>query len=144
MQHRTTPEHIANPLPGQIPVVGTNLKGVPGKGAALWAHRNCEGGMQGVSIGFNSHETCFGIPTKDATIYKRLPLAKIHKYVNIFLGWATVWATSCPNDLFFVTPIGCGLAGYTAEEIAPMFAGAVTMNNVHLPAEFWRVLSSEK
>ena len=131
-------------MPGQIPVVGTNLKGVPGKGAALWAHQNCEGGMRGVIIGFNSECTVFGIPTKDETIYKRIPLAEIQKYVSMFLGWAQLWASARPNDVFLVTPIGCGLAGYKAEEIAPMFAGAIAMSNIHLPAEFWRVLTSEK
>lgn len=142
MQNRTTPERIDTPLPGQIPVVDTNLAGTAINFSAFWADKNCEGGMKDVTFGFNSHETAFGIPTKDEKI-KTLPLDKIRAQVDKFIGWANVWRYARPDDVFLVTPIGCGLAGYTPEQIAPMFAEAVELQNVHLPASFWRVLNQK-
>ncbi|MBQ8061405.1 MAG: hypothetical protein IJ205_05650 [Bacteroidales bacterium] len=41
---------------------------------------------------------------------------------------------------FLVTPIGCGIAGFTPGEIAPLFHGAVNWENVSLPESFWKVL----
>ncbi len=42
---------------------------------------------------------------------------------------------------FLVTPIGCGIAGFSPEEIAPLFAGVVALPNVWLPHDFWEILS---
>ena len=42
---------------------------------------------------------------------------------------------------FLVTRIGCGIAGYTPKEIAPMFAKAYSLPNIYLPEEFWEVLT---
>ena len=41
---------------------------------------------------------------------------------------------------FLVTPIGCGIAGYTPNEIAPFFADAKDLTNVYLPESFLKVL----
>ena len=54
------------------------------------------------------------------------------------------FAQEHPELKFLVTPIGCGIAGYTPEEIAPMFEAAVTLKNVYLPKIFWEVLMAEK
>lgn len=51
------------------------------------------------------------------------------------------FADAHPEMTFLVTRIGCGIAGYRDEEIAPMFARAYSLPNVHLPESFWRVLS---
>ena len=52
--------------------------------------------------------------------------------------------TSCakehPELKFFVTPVGCGIAGYDPEDIAPMFRDAAELENVYLPVSFWKVL----
>ncbi|HIT83602.1 MAG TPA: hypothetical protein IAA99_05305, partial [Candidatus Avibacteroides faecavium] len=45
---------------------------------------------------------------------------------------------------FLVTEIGCGIAGFTPEDIAPLFARAAGMDNVFLPARFWDVLEAEE
>jgi hypothetical protein len=45
-----------------------------------------------------------------------------------------------PELTFLVTKIGCGIAGFTPREIAPLFAGAINVPNIHLPMEFWREL----
>jgi hypothetical protein len=108
-------------------VFGSNLAGRHGAGAALFAHRNhgaiyCQGsGLQGQS---------YAIPTKDYSI-RTLPLEVIQRHVETFIKFANAhpWMT------FNVTRIGCGLAGYTDSDIAPMFKGAPI--NCNLP-EGWR------
>lgn len=45
---------------------------------------------------------------------------------------------------FLVTPIGCGIAGYTPREIAPFFADAQSLANIYLPESFFKVLMSKK
>lgn len=45
-----------------------------------------------------------------------------------------------PELKFLVTPVGCGIAGYTPEEMAPMFKDAAFLENVFLPISFWKVL----
>lgn len=97
-------------------VFGSNLAGRHGAGAALtarhfWAVEN------GVGIGPTGN--AFAIPTKDANL-KSLPLEVIHGHIIGFL----LHAKSHPDDQFLVTAVGCGLAGYTPEQIAPMFKGA--------------------
>lgn len=49
------------------------------------------------------------------------------------------YAQQRPDVAFELTAIGCGLAGYSAMQIAPMFA-AVPMN-VQLPEAFAAVLT---
>jgi hypothetical protein len=113
-------------------VFGSNLAGRHGKGAALWARQH-RGAKRGRGVGF--HGNSYAIPTKDHAI-KTLPLAEISAYVDEFIEFA--WARA---DLKFqLTPIGCGLAGYKPEQIAPMFADAP--ENVTLPPEFLSALSS--
>jgi hypothetical protein len=41
---------------------------------------------------------------------------------------------------FLVTEVGCGLAGYEPDEIAPLFREASALHNVSLPAKFWAEL----
>ncbi|WP_336801647.1 A1S_2505 family phage non-structural protein [Kaistia sp. MMO-174] len=111
-------------------VFGSNLQGRHGKGAALWAvqHRGaipgCGGGRQG---------NAYGIPTK-RTPWETLPLNEVHCHVLVFLGYARAH----PDLQFQVTPIGCGLAGFTPAQIAPMFRDAPP--NCILPDEFRAVL----
>ncbi len=47
-----------------------------------------------------------------------------------------IFAKAHPELTFLVTPIGCGIAGYRADEIAPFFADARSLPNVYLPASF--------
>ena len=72
---------------------------------------------------------CYAIPTKDYKIKTR-SLPEIKESVANFMAFAK----SYPQYRFMVTPIGCGLAGYTPEQIAPMFVEAPV--NVILPLEF--------
>jgi len=107
-------------------VFGSNLAGRHGAGSALHAAQ-VWGAKYGVGIGRTGN--AYAIPTKDGDL-KTLPLDFIQYYVKAFLKYAA----DRPAVVFRVAAIGCGLAGYTPEEIAPMFKGA-TMN-VQLPKEF--------
>ena len=108
-------------------VFGSNLAGRHGKGAALFARYN-HGAIYGRGVGLQGQS--YAIPTKDEHL-RTLPLHVIEPYVSDFLAFAKEhsWMK------FNVTRIGCGLAGYTDHQIAPMFKGAPT--NCVLP-EGWR------
>jgi hypothetical protein len=97
-------------------VFGSNLAGRHGKGAAAYAKRNC-GAIYGQGEGLQG--SSYALPTKDYFV-KTLPLPKIQKHINTFLEFARAH----PELTFQVTNVGCGLAGYTAMQIAPMFKGA--------------------
>jgi hypothetical protein len=111
-------------------VFGSNLAGRHGKGAALAAYKH-HGAIRGQGVGRQGNS--YAIPTKDKAL-KVLPLATIQAYVEAFLAHAATHV----QDRFEVTEIGCGLARYTPEQIAPMFRWSTY--NVHLPASFNRVL----
>lgn len=117
-------------------VFGSNLAGRHGAGAARWAreHRGARYG-QGEGLQGNS----YAIPTKGVSPVKGAPmpvlsLSAIRWHVANFL----MFARRHPDLVFEVTPIGCGLAGYTPADIAPLFVGAPS--NVCLPREFWEAL----
>ena len=111
----------------KIFVFGSNLAGRHGKGAALSALRE-HGAIYGQGAG--PQGASYAIPTKDEQL-RTLPLIEIKHYVNVFLSYARY----NPDLVFQVTRIGCGLAGYTDEQISPMFKEAP--NNCELP-EGWR------
>jgi hypothetical protein len=97
-------------------VFGSNLAGRHGAGAAKHA-RLYHGAVYGHSAGMQGR--CYAIPTKDERL-RTLPLDDIRCYVGEFLAYARVEdATE-----FYVTSIGCGLAGYSEAQIVPMFKGA--------------------
>lgn len=108
-------------------VFGSNLAGRHGKGAALYARQHY-GAVYGQGVGFQG--TSYAIPTKDGQL-RTLDKPTIQSYVNDFIQFAT----DCYEDVFQVTRIGCGLAGYTDADIAPMFKHAPT--NCLLP-NGWR------
>jgi len=118
--------------PNQIFVFGSNLAGRHGRGAAKFA-RDTYGAIYGQSIGLQGKS--YAIPTKDNNI-KTLPLNLIKLYVNDFIKFAI----ANPDLQFIITPIGCGLAGYTHVDIAPLFSTAP--NNCILPEEFKIVLNT--
>lgn len=113
----------------EIFVFGSNLAGRHGRGAALYARQN-HGAKYGVGVGRTGDS--YAIPTKDAKI-KTLPLTEIAKYVADFLDYAK----EHQELTFKVTAIGTGLAGYTHEQIAPMFKGATI--NCKLPRD-WQLM----
>jgi len=108
-------------------VFGSNLSGAHGAGAAAHASKY-HGAVHGQGIGL--HGTSYAIPTKDYAI-KTLSLGEIKWYVDEFI----LCAKSHPQHQFEVTRIGCGLAGYRDEQIAPLFKDAP--ENCRLP-HGWR------
>jgi hypothetical protein len=95
-------------------VFGSNLAGRHGKGAA-WTARQLHGAIYGQGYGMQGRS--FAIPTKTGDL-QTLPLHLIARYVEMFKDYAA----DHPEHTFYVTPIGCGLAGYRQEQIRPMFA----------------------
>lgn len=113
-------------------VFGSNLAGVHGAGAARFALEN-HGAVWGQGIGLQGNS--YGIPTKDERI-RTLSLDVIQKHVNDFIEFAE----KHPQLNFQVTAIGCGLAGYSPSDIAPMFENAPS--NCSLPDSFKEILFS--
>jgi len=131
MIKRITPNNITTLQESEIFVFGSNLIGVHGAGAAKqalnWGAKFYFGvGLQGKT---------YAIPTKDKYIIT-LPLDKISPYVEEFIDFAK----TTPSNKYLVTEIGCGLAGFTPEQIAPLFKGSVYLENIYLPLRFWGVL----
>ena len=129
-----TPDHITELKPNEVFVFGSNLAGIHGAGAARFAHK-VFGAKFGVGIGMTGR--CYALPTKDENIWT-LPLTEIQGYVMDFLDYAI----ENPDKIFLVTKIGTGLAGWTPENIAPMFKDHP--NNVIIPKEFHEVINHVK
>lgn len=107
-------------------VFGSNLAGRHGKGSAREA-LDRYGAEYGVGQGRTGN--AYAIPTKDEKL-RSLSLQTIEEYVQRFI----TYAKNHPELMFEIVPIGCGLAGYRPEEIAPMFRDVPP--NCKLPKEF--------
>ncbi len=130
MSYPVTPEYISDLRPNEVFVFGSNLAGRHGKGAAKQAMRL--GAIRGVPEGLSGQT--YAIPTKDFHL-DTLPIEDIRESVGKFLAFAAT-----RKDLvFLVTKIGCGLAGYSPSDIAPLFHECRIPLNVHLPESFWRM-----
>ncbi len=131
MQHqenkRITSSYIEELRPGEIFVFGSNLEGQHGGGAALLAYRKW-GAIWGQGVGLQGQT--YGIPTMQGGVETIAP------YVDEFIRFAQ----SHPELTFLVTEIGCGIAGFRPEEIAPLFKEAAEVENIHLPQRFRDVL----
>lgn len=116
----TTP-HIFEPGDPRVFVFGSNRAGIHGAGAALFARVHL-GALQGKGEGPMPDSVapgCYALPTKNARI-ETLLLREIADHVKTFLAFAE----ARPDLTFFVSRVGCGLAGYADVEIAPLFANA--------------------
>lgn len=129
---RITPENIKQIKEGEIFVFGSNLSGRHGKGAAKTALG--WGAKWGQADGLQGKT--YGIPTKDASIRRTLSTEEIKPFVDRFIEFAK----NNKQYTFFVTEIGCGLAGYKPKDIAPLFEDAVSVDNIYLPERFWHKL----
>lgn len=127
-----TSGNFPQPEPGEIFVFGSNRAGRHGAGAARHAFKNF-GAIYGKGEGRMGES--YALPTLDGDL-SQLTLEQIEKEsVARFLSYARAH----PEEKFFVTPVGCGLAGFKISEIAPMFRDAP--KNCRLPAEFKAVLA---
>ena len=98
---------------GMIFTFGSNLSGIHGAGAARFAHQN-KGAVMGKGIGLQGQS--YAIPTKGVNI-TFMPLIQVARYIRQFREFAL----ERPELDFQVTQVGCGLAGFTKEQIAPLF-----------------------
>lgn len=112
----------------EIFVFGSNLLGIHGKDAALFAVQK-HGAIQGQGIGLQGNS--YAIPTKQSPA-RSLDLVQINKFVADFLSFAYY----TPEHTFMVTQIGCGLAEWNPCQIAPLFRLARDIRNVKLPMPF--------
>ena len=123
---RVTPQLIRQLGENEIFVFGSNVNGYHRGGAAAFAMREFDAvwgqgeGLQGQS---------YAIPTTEG-------MNKLREAVNRFMAFAD----QHQELRFLVTMIGCGNAGYSPRDIAPLFKGCIDLENVALPIEFWNVL----
>lgn len=115
-----TPEQITALKANEVFVFGSNAAGLHHAGAAAAAHRHF-GAVWGEGEGLRGQS--YALPTMEGLQAFRGAVAR-------FL----TFATDHPELRFLVTKVGCGIAGYTPEQVAPWFAGAPA--NVVLPVEF--------
>lgn len=124
---RITPARITRLASNEVFVFGSNAMGMHGGGAARYAYEHF-GAVMGQSEGLQGKS--FGINTMSG-------LDEMAKSVNKFIAFAK----DHPDKRFLVTPIGCGIAGYSAAEVAPLFKDCKDLENVTLPDSFWKVIN---
>ena len=124
---RYTPERISELKDNEIFVFGSNLAGAHGGGAAWLAFKQF-GAVWGEGVGM--YGQTYAIPTMQGGV------ETIKPYVDDFIRFAK----EHPGLTFLVTRIGCGIAGFRDEQIAPLFADAINVENIILPMTFVKCL----
>ena len=124
---RYTPSHISTLEPNEVFVFGSNLQGWHGGGAAAAAMRYF-GAIWEQGVGMQGQS--YAIPTMHGGV------EVIKPYVDEFI----TYAREHQDKVFYVTRIGCGIAGFKDSEIAPLFQDALDLPNVALPKEFVEAL----
>ncbi len=124
-----TPDMISELKENEIFVFGSNLGGFHGGGAAR-AALNHFGAIWGQGVGLQGRS--YAIPTMHGGV------EVIKPYVDEFIDFAR----QHQEYRFLVTRIGCGIAGFTVAEMAPLFSEAIDLPNVILPEDFVQVLAS--
>ena len=73
-----------------------------------------------------------------------MELREVAHSVEMFLAYAQQCFTYNPIEAFLVVEIGCKLAGFTSEQIAPLFRPTPDglPPNLWLPLSFWKVFES--
>ena len=121
---RVTPDFITSLKPNEVFVFGSNLAGMHGGGAARIANLYF-GAVMGNGDGIQGQS--YAIPTMQGGV------DTIRPYVDKFIAYAK----QHPDRHFLVTRIGCGIAGFSPDEIAPLFSAAAAVENISLPDDFW-------
>ena len=124
---RITPEYISALQPNEVFVFGSNVRGMHYGGAAAFAVGRF-GAIMGQGEGLQGRS--YAIPTMEG-------MENMHAAVDRFIAFAQ----EHPELTFLVTPVGCGIAGYPPEEVAPLFLKAATLPNLCLPDSFWKCMS---
>lgn len=122
-----TPDAISTLKPDEVFVFGSNLQGFHGGGAARVAQMKF-GAIWGQGIGMQGQS--YAIPTMQGGVETFKP------YVDQFVAFAKEH-----TELFFyVTRIGCGIAGFKDQDVAPLFVDASTVENICLPESFAKII----
>lgn len=127
MALKYTPDNITTLGADEVFVFGSNLAGNHAGGAARTAER-LFGAKMGQGVGMQGQS--YAIPTMQGGV------ETIKPYVDEFIDLAREW----DQTTLYVTRIGCGIAGFTDEQIAPLFADAMGLYNVRLPESFVKVI----
>lgn len=125
---KLTPEDVTKLAPNEVFVFGSNLAGLHGAGAARLAYLKF-GAVYGEGIGHFGQS--YAVPTKDENLLS-LPIENIKEYVDDLY----IYIDEHKNLFFIITKIGCGLAGFSPEDIKPLFKGIKDLENISLPIEF--------
>ncbi|HPX59624.1 MAG TPA: hypothetical protein PLL02_04245 [Bacteroidales bacterium] len=123
---RVSPKWIKHLDENEVFVFGSNLAGAHGGGAAKLAMN--WGAIWGKGVGLQGQT--YAIPTMQGGV------ETIQPYVDEFISFAK----KHPELKFLVTEIGCGIAGFTVKEIAPLFKKAIKEKNIFLPESFYNEL----
>lgn len=123
---RVTPNRIDTLQPDEIFVFGSNVNGFHAGGAAAAAMHKF-GAVWGQGEGLQGQS--YALPTMEGMDSMRAAVGRLQRF-----------ADQHPEMRFLVTRIGCGIAGYTVAEVAPLFKGCIKLENVALPIDFWKVL----
>lgn len=118
-----TPAKITHLRPNDVFVFGSNLAGMHSGGAARTANKYF-GAEWGVGEGHTGQS--YAIPTMRGSV------DTIKPYIDRFIQYTK----EHPELHFFVTPIGCGNAGFEPKDIAPLFKDVYGAPNVNLPMSF--------
>ena len=124
---RIAPDRIADLRENEVFVFGSNLAGMHAGGAAHLAFRKF-GAVWGQGVGLQGRS--YAIPTMQEGV------ETIRPHVEAFIGFAR----EHPQLKFLVTQIGCGIAGFSPRQIAPLFESARHVENIFRPSCFWDIL----
>ena len=123
---RVSNDRIDHLEENEIFVFGSNASGYHGGGAAAYAMHKF-GAIWGQGEGLQGQS--YAIPTMEG-------IAGMSEAIKRF----TSFAAEHPELRFLVTRIGCGVAGYSVSQVAPLFKECIPLENVALPSDFWDVL----
>ena len=123
---RITPDMITRLAPNEVFVFGSNIQGLHYGGAARVALTHF-GAIMGQGVGLQGKS--YGIPTMSG-------IGIMNEYIKEFCEFAK----ANPDKRFLVTPIGCGIAGFSEADVAPLFECCRDVENVCLPASFWDII----
>ena len=126
-RQRITPKQVISLEPGEVFVFGTDARGEHDYGSSRYAV-DMFGARPGQPEGIQG--SSYAIPTE-------YDIPDMKPFVDRF----TAYARRNPRLTFLVTPVGCGAAGHTPEEVAPLFIEASDLRNVCLPESFWEALN---
>jgi hypothetical protein len=129
-EKRISPKWIKHLEENEIFVFGSNLEGKHGGGAAKLAMD--WGAVWGKGVGL--YGQTYAIPTMQGGV------ETIKPYTDEFINFAK----KHPELKFLVTEIGCGIAGFTVREIAPLFKDAIDQENIFLPERFYNELTDNR